>query len=620
MKPTIPSILLFVFSLIISINASAQLITEANRCYSDKNYGCAVPKYIEVLKTKVYQEKDLATIQYRVGYGYAKMDMDKEAIPYLKAALKTKPDFGAATWELASAYFNVDSFSRSEEYYGKSIPFYKDDTSSLKRIYYWKGYALYRDRLYSDAIKDFLQAYQIDSTTDYIITALGDVSYELKNYIDAKKYYAKSIASAEKGKMNNDALATRYFWYGQALFNLKEYTESKQAFDKARGFGYEQRRIDWALGGSTFNMKLYRESIDYYSKAIRDYGGDSSSLKSLHYWRGRGYEELKDYSKAQADYATSIRFGPNYQPPYLGNADLLRNLKKYNEAIAAYDNTIKKFWSAAYADLAKMHYGRGRCYLALKDTVRAKSDFLFATEYEYSHTSANMELGRIAYAKKNYSNARIHFAYLNKTLDLDSATYSDVYFLKGMANREGGSTSYYTTAKTAFQESLNFNPRNAAARRYLADVYFIESRFDLAETEITKCIDLYSKNKDSLINMYRYRMQARNQQKKYKEALEDYDELNKLKPLTEPGDVKHMGQLAYEIQNFEKAVGIFTKLASMYKETQKDDLLFAYYARGLSNYQLKKKANAVADLEKALEYGPNSNDVKTWLEKAKALP
>ncbi|MCR6719364.1 MAG: tetratricopeptide repeat protein [Chitinophagaceae bacterium] len=58
----------------------------------------------------------------------------------------------------------------------------------------------------------------------------------------------------------------------------------------------------------------------------------------------------------------------------------------------------------------------------------------------------------------------------------------------------------------------------------------------------------------------------------------------------------------------------------MYKETQKDDLLFAYYARGLSNYQLKKKANAVADLEKALEYGPNSNDVKTWLEKAKALP
>jgi tetratricopeptide (TPR) repeat protein len=45
-----------------------------------------------------------------------------------------------------------------------------------------------------------------------------------------------------------------------------------------------------------------------------------------------------------------------------------------------------------------------------------------------------------------------------------------------------------------------------------------------------------------------------------------------------------------------------------------------YYARGRSYYELKKKANAVQDLEKALEYIPNNEDAKNWLTKARALP
>lgn len=620
MKMTIRTILIVSFCSIISVDASAQLITEANNCYSEKKYDCAVAKYIEVLKTKVYQEKDLATIQFRVGYGYTKLDKYREALPFLKAAVNTKPDFGSAIWETAYVYYKLDSLIEANVFYGKAIPFYKNDTASLKRLHYWKGMSQLDYRLYTGAHTDFLEAYKIDSTADYLLTALGDVSYHLKNFQDAKKYYLKAISNAEKGNMSNDVLATRYFWYAQSLHNLKEFPESKLMFDKARAFGYEQRRIDWALGGSSINMKQYKEAVDYYTKAIREFTGDSTSLKTLYYWRGRSYSGLNDYAKAQADFASSIRFDPGYEASYLENANLLRQMKKYKEAIVAYDNAFKKFWNGTFSNLAKLHYGRGMCYLALKDTVLAKSDFLFTTEYEFNHAQANIELGHLAYQKMNYSNARLHFGYITNTMDLDSATFSNVYFMKGMVNRAGGSTSFNTTAKTAFLESLKFNPDNAATRRYLADVYFTESKFELAETELTRCIDLYSKNKDSLVNMYRYRLQARNQQKKYKEALEDYDQINKLKPLTDPADVKHMGQLAYEVKNFEKAVGIFSKLSTMYKETQKNELLFAYYARGLSHYELKKKANAVADLEKALEYGPNNNDVKTWLEKAKALP
>ena len=64
--------ILFILGMTIlsAANAGAQgLITEANNCYDAKNYECAVGKYKEALADKKYQEKDLATIQYRIGAG-----------------------------------------------------------------------------------------------------------------------------------------------------------------------------------------------------------------------------------------------------------------------------------------------------------------------------------------------------------------------------------------------------------------------------------------------------------------------------------------------------------------------------------------------------------------------
>jgi len=619
MKMTVSRILAAIILSTLFNQASGQILTEANKCYDDRKYDCAVAKYLEALKAKVYQEKDLATIQYRIGYGYTKLGKQKEAIPFFQGAIKSKPEWGSPVWELAYAYYQLDSFTRANEYYGKTAAFYKNDTASLKRIYYWKGLSQFNNKAYTGAFNDFMEAYKIDSTEDYVVVALGDAAYQNKKYSDAKKYYGKGLRNGEKFKLSDDKMGVRYFLYAQSLHNLREFDESQAMFDKAMSHGYEQRQIYWGLGGSNYNQKQYREAADYYTKAIREYTGDSSSLKTLYYWRGRSYSGLKDYTKAQADFNSSIKYDENYQDSYIENAGLLRKLKKYKEAIAVYDNALKKFRSGSYYKLAELHYGRGMVYLEMKDTLHAKSDLLFAVEFDYSMPEAQVQLGHLAFHKKNYSGARIHYGYVSDKLDVDSATFSFLHFRKGFSNFLGGK-SYYSVAKADFLKSLQYDSLNKDAHRYIADIYFSESQFAQAEKEMSRCIQLFAKDKDSLVNMYRYRMQIRNQQKNYKDALADYEQINKLKPITNADEIKHMGQLAFEIKEYDKAIGWFTQLTGKYTATQKSDLLFTYYARGRSYYEQKKKVNAVQDLQKALEYEPGNAEVKSWLTKAEQLP
>lgn len=418
--------------------------------------------------------------------------------------------------------------------------------------------------------------------------------------------------------MSSEAMAGRYYWYAQALFNAGEYVQSDPMFEKALSAGYEKKRVYWALGGSNFNQKKYALAQDYYTKAITEFRGDTSSLKALHYWRGRTLSELKEYTRAQSDFAQSIRYDPAYRAAYLETADLLRKMKKYKEAIVAYNNALPRF-STSSTDLADLHYGRGMCYLETKDTILAKSDFLFSAEYDYDFAEPHVQLGHIYFQQKKYSDARNAYNKVSDKLEDDNAAYSLIYFRKGFSNMMLNNYNV-TTAKLDFEKSLKYDSLNKDANRYMGEVYYREKNWALAEKQFTKCIGLYANQKDSLANIYLYRGLVRNQQQKYKETLEDYEQTNKMKPFTKADDIKVLGQLAFQINDYPKAIGYFTRLSGMYAPEKKSDLLYAYYARGRCYLEQKKKTDAVKDFQKALEFDANNQDVKTWLTKAQQLP
>lgn len=601
-----------------SFQANAQTLAEANKCYDEKRYDCAVTKYQEALQNKSYQEKDLATIQFRVGYGLSQQKRYAEAVRYLQSAINNSPTWGTPVWELAYTYYLLDSFKLAADYYQKTVPFYKDDKESLIRIYYWKGRSRMKSNMLDSALVEYKRAWAIDSTLDYLNAAAGDVSYDQRLYSDAARYYEKSIKYAKAEEVKKETLGVRYYFYGQALARIQRRQEAHDAYLKSIELGYDVPRVQWGIAGNYFEQLKYKEAVEWYNKCITGYKDDTASLKSLYYWRSRSYLGLKDEAKALADLDRSLAIDPNYFTGLKEKAMLLKNQKKYREAIPLFEKLITR--SASYKnDLADFHYERGKCYLQLKDSVRAKSDFLMSVEYDPYLPEANVELGHFAFAKMEWASARgFYMDNIDEFYD-DNQQVSLAYFRYGFSAFMLGS-SYYTTAKNAFQTSIVHDSLNKEAHRYLADALYGLKDWKKAEDELSTCIRLYAKQKDSLSMMYKYRGMARAQQKNYTGAFSDYEQADKLKAFKEVGDVKYLGQLAYEIKEYNKAITIFTRMEQMLTDTQKSDKLFVNYARGRCYFDQKKKANAVADLKKALEYEPNNQEVKSWLSKAEALP
>lgn len=597
-----------------SVNSQAQ-ISEANKCYEEKNYECAVSNYKAAIAARSYQENDYALIKFRIGYGYSQLKKFSDAVAPLREAIASKPDMGQAYWELAYCYFSLNDFEKSVENYAKTAELYKSDTSSLKRIQYWRGRGLAKLTKYADAISAYKAAIAIDSSQSDYYASLGDASYNSAAYKEAIKAYQRA---AQLGRGTKADQAIIYYWLGQSYSNSYDRPAALKAYQMSLEQDPTYKWSHWGIASVHYNDRKWKNAIESYTTTINFFKDDTASLKQLYYWRGRNYYETNDYVKAIADYDQTLKIDPSYAAAYWEKGLIARKQKKFREAVTLYSKALDLHSSKA-ASTSDLYYSRGLSYLALKDTVNAQKDFESAADLDEFNVEAIIELGNLAFARKEYSSARLYYEYnIDDYYSADSVEMSKIYFQKGYANYMSGDTYFYT-AKDDFLTSIGFDSSNKEAHRWLCDAYYRQSLFALSEKEMDACIKLYKNNKDSLPNMYLYRGLARYQQKKYKEALTDYEQADKLAPFKQGDYVKTLGQLAFEVKEYDKAIKYFTRLEGMYKPTQKDELLFAYFARGRSYLEQKKKAEALKDLKKAQELAPTNSEVSTWLKKAEAL-
>lgn len=610
MKPVLP----LLFLLITPLLAVCQ-IDEANKCYDEKKYDCAVTNYKAAIAARNYNEKDYATIKFRIGFACSKLERFGEAVAPLTEAIASKPDLKSAYWELAYCYYSLKEYTKSADYYGKAAEYYKADTASLKRIQYWRGRALSQINKHADAVTAYKAAIAIDSTQDDYYASMADAYYNQSLYKEAIATYEKSIAL---GSSNKTAMAARYYWLGQSYNNSYKRPEALKAYQQSLVMEPAYKWSHWGIASVYYNQAKWKEAADKYTQTLTYFNDDTASQKSIYYWRARCYFDQKEYAKASADLDQALKIDPAYGSAYWEKGLIARTQKKYKEAIPFYTKAID-LYGAQETSLSDLHYARGLCYLGLKDSTKAENDFAQAISYDEFNAEANIELGHFAFARRDYNTARLFFEYNADEIYIrDSAEFSRIYFHKGLANYMSGD-NYFYTAKEDFLTSIGYDSTNKGAHRWLCDAYYRQKYYALAEKEMDKCVVLYKNSKDSLPNMHLYRGLARYQQKKYKEALADYEQSDKLAAFKEADQVKLMGQMAFEIKDYNKAVGIFSRLGTMYKPAQKNELLFVHFARGRSYLELKKKKEAVDDLKKALEFGPGNTEVTTWLQKAEAL-
>jgi tetratricopeptide (TPR) repeat protein len=600
---TTATLLLLLFS---AAAYAQEVLANANKCYTDKNYQCAADNYKKAIAEAKYQEKDKATVLFRIGYALGELKNYEEAIRYFKESLTVNPDLGDAFWSMGGNYYAMAKYEEAIESYGKAIALFKDNKNSLKTLYYWCGKSYYGAEKYADAFNNLQLALAIDSNNiDYIVTA-GDAAYMTEKYGEAERYYQRSIAIGDKEKR---IMSARYYWLAQSHFQQQKYEPALSAYKGAVEYNPDNKDALWGAAATYYSQSKWSDAITYYTKTISYFKDDTASMRDLYYYRGKSYSGNKDYGKAMADFDAALRINPADRGVVWQKASVFLTQKKYKEALPFYTNAIS-LYNGEKNSLDDLHYFRGFCYLQIKDSTNARLDFQQSLTYNYNLIEPNIQMGHLSFAAGKYYEAKDYYNKGVTNYKTDSSELSRIYFRKGFSNLI---TASVYTGKDDLLTSLRYDSTNKETHRYLGEVYFTNSNFNLALQEFDKAVYFYKNVIDSLHKIYSYRALCYSQLKKYKEAVSDYEQAEKLKPKAVEY-ITPAGQLAFEIKDYPKVINAFTKAIALYKPAQKNELAFAYYARGRAHHEQKDKAKAKKDMQKAIELVPTYKEAITWLE------
>ncbi len=581
-------------------------VAAANKCYAELNYTCAAEQYKVAIQQGKYQQKDKALILFRIGYALGADLKYQDAISYMQQAIQEKPGYGDATWSMAGFYYSMGDYSKASENYTKAIDLFKGVDSSLNKLYYWRGMVKSAQYDEEGALADFKQAISIDSTQEIVLAAAADVANRLEEYDESLKLIGQAIRHAGTDSL---LLTDDYYFMGLNYFSLKQYDNAIKAYRSSLRYMSDNEQSFWGIGDASYSLKKWADAASAYSSALPFYKGDTTSMIELYRFRGKSYLNLRDYAKADADFARLLALDPKGGTGYWEQASLLMQQKKYKEALVKYNTAIDRFQNVN-TSLDDLYYFRGYCYLQLKDTAHAKSDFLQSLKLNSGLRDPNVEMGNISFYNGQFQEAKRYFDKGVPGFSTDSARMSAIYFRKGLTsvllNANGGTEDLLT--------SLKYDSTNKYTHLYLGEVYFYGKQYGDAEREMTKSLSLFKADKDSIPKIYAYRGAVYSANGQYEKALADYEQASKLAP-REIDYLVGIGRLAFETKSYQKVINAFTKAIALYKPDQKGEQAFAYYGRGRAYFELKNKPKAKPDFAKALELVPTYTEAKTWLDK-----
>ena len=523
--------------------------------------------------------------------------------------LKKAESFDSTLMDLWESYgdftFKLHRYDSSIYYYSKAIGLYKLNQDNSIYAWLWRGRAYDSLGKYDSALADYKQIIILrqGSREGYWLAA---GCFEQKQQTDSSlKYYLMAL---ERTDSTDDDLMKVLQRQVALMYKKKEqypeaiaYLKKTIAIDKL----YKEAWRD--LADCYYESKQYKLSLDPYQKAISLYRlskKDSLDLSGLYLKLGEVYKQTKSVGKAKDNFVTALKYNKSNNSAGLQQANVLFANKKYKEAINFYTIVINKSKDSASDAVAESYYKRGMCYMIGKDSLRAIGDFERSYQMHTHESEALVKLVDINFAKRNYLKVLDILSVLEDAQKrLDTLTAAEMYFKRGYCNLKTDST---IAAKQDFARSVTFSPNDKKYYRYLAHVQDITNDSVGAEDSYTKCIELYKKdNRDSLYKMYMYRGLIREKQKNYSDAIQDFEEMNKIKK-EQYVVVKKLAQLYLESEEYNKSIALYTEIITkMLKPTDRKELATAYYNRSRCYQGLKIKDKALADLSKAIALKPD---------------
>lgn len=139
----------------------------------------------------------------------------------------------------------------------------------------------------------------------------GMDSIKDKKYEDAITSFEEITTKDNTSEKEKKAAADAYRGMGIAYWELKDYTNAKEAFGQAIEYGTKETSTLYNfLGTCEMQLKNYEDAVIYYEKGLEIADGSSELMQEMAFNQIVAYENLKDWDNAKAKMSVYIAAYP----------------------------------------------------------------------------------------------------------------------------------------------------------------------------------------------------------------------------------------------------------------------------------------------------------------------
>lgn len=367
----------------------------------------------------------------------------------------------------------------------------------------------------------------------------GDRYGESGQFEEAIAEYTKAISLKPKYK---EAYENRALLYNQLEQYHKAIADYKKLIDIG-GMGIPEIKLSKTLDLLMDSKQLTAERRQEIADATKEI---ESNPQNDYYYSNRAdiYRQLKQYDLALADYDTAISIEPQNLHAYAKRGSLYHQLKRYDLALADYNTatSIEPTGYTKYVNYDYIYSRRADTYINLKQYDKAIADYSQTIAISKMPGASDSNIVPEAY------NKRANIYRLLKQYDKAIADYS--HTISNYPRDLFGVDTY--------------------AYRMRADTYKELKQYDLAIADYTKVIAIYSGPhrfgyEYRIINLLNKRAAIYSELKQYDKAIADYNEVISVD--SEYVDAyKNRGDLYRELGQIEQARVDWEKASKIYQQ------------------------------------------------------
>jgi len=228
---------------------------------------------------------------------------------------------------------------------------------------------------------------------------------------------------------------------------------------------------------------------------------------------GNALKDLKRYDDALASYDKAIKINPSYADIHNNRGSVLNNLKRYNEAIASYDKAIQIKSNHAFA-----HNNKGNALKGLKRYDDALISYDQAIKINSNYADAYNNKGNVLKELNQYEKA---LASYDKAIQI-KANHVDAYNNRGIVLQN---LNRYQKASNGYNKAIKINPNYFFAHSNRGNVLKYLNQYEEALASYDRAIKI----NPYFVDTYNNKGNALKDLKQFDDALANYKNVHKLK-------------------------------------------------------------------------------------------